>query len=74
VSHPLWTERADDWRDRTTVPVPVAGALLDLCRNSAYTAAKAGEIPTIILGNRLVVPVAPLRRLLGELPPLEVQS
>jgi hypothetical protein len=64
-------EVPDDWRDRTTVTVPVAGATLGLCRGSAYTAAAAGEIPTIRIGARIVVPVAGLRRLLGELPPLE---
>ncbi|MBF6557037.1 MAG: DNA-binding protein [Acidimicrobiales bacterium] len=57
-----------DWRSQTTVTVPVAGAILGLCRNSAYSAASSGQIPTIALGARLVVPVAPLRRMLGELP------
>lgn len=58
-----------DWRSLTTVDVPVAGAILaGLCRNSAYAAAKRGDIPTIALGARIVVPVAALRRLIGELP------
>jgi len=59
----------DNWRDQTTVSVPVAGMIAgDLCRNSSYAAAARGDLPTIRLGRRLVVPVAPLRRLLGELP------
>ncbi len=57
-----------EWRDRTTVTVSEAGELLGLSRNSAYQAASAGEIPVIALGHRLVVPVAKLRRMLGELP------
>ncbi len=58
-----------DWRDRVTIQIPQAGSLLGgLCRNSSYAAAKRGDIPTIQLGARRVVPVAKLRRLLGELP------
>ncbi|MGA8724142.1 MAG: hypothetical protein WB565_03820 [Acidimicrobiales bacterium] len=56
-----------DWRSRTTVDVPTAGLIVgDLCRNSAYAAAARGDLPTIRLGRRLVVPVAQLRRMLGE--------
>lgn len=39
-----------------TYSVPVAGALLGLSRNSAYTAAQKGEIPTIRIGGKLLVP------------------
>ena len=58
-------ERA--WREETTISVPRAGRVLGVGRNSAYGAAQAGEIPTIRIGGRLVVPVAALRRKLGEL-------
>lgn len=62
-------EVAPDWRDQTSVSVPHAGKILaDLSKNGSYDAAKRGDIPTIRLGRRLVVPVAPLRRMLGELP------
>jgi hypothetical protein len=61
------TEIPADWRERTTVNVPVAGRILaDLCRNTSYAAAR-GDLPTIRLGARTVVPVAKLRRMLGEL-------
>lgn len=50
---------------RLIVTVPEAGALLGLSRNSAYDAAKRGEIPTLKLGNRLVVPVPRLLELVG---------
>jgi hypothetical protein len=49
------------------VSVPVAGRLLDLSRQGAFNAAKRGDLPVIRIGRRLVVPVAKLRRLLGEL-------
>ena len=48
-----------------TTTVPLAGAALGLSRNKAYEAAKRGEIPTLKFGKRLVVPTAPLRRMLG---------
>jgi len=40
--------------------------LLRVSRGSAYAAAKKGEIPTIRIGRRLLVPLAALDRLLGE--------
>jgi hypothetical protein len=60
-----------DWRERSTVSVPVGGAILaDLSRQGSYDAAARGELPTLRIGRKLVVLVVPLRRLLGELPPL----
>jgi hypothetical protein len=50
---------------RPTISVPQAGALLDLPRNSAYEAARRGDIPTIRVGRLLKVPTAPLRKMLG---------
>jgi len=48
-----------------TVPLwPVAGEACGLSRNGAYDAARRGEIPTIRLGRKIVVPTAALRRLL----------
>ena len=45
--------------------IPIAGKLLGLSRNKAYEAASRGEIPTLRFGKRIVVPTAPLRRMLG---------
>ncbi len=56
----------EDWRLRAVISVEEGGAVLDLSRNSAYKAAKNGELPVLRLGGRLVVPVAKLRQLLGE--------
>lgn len=43
-----------------------AASLLRISRNSAYEAARRGEIPTIRLGRRLLVPRAALERLLEQ--------
>jgi hypothetical protein len=51
-----------------TVTVPIAGKLLGLSRNAAYAAAASGQIPTLRFGRRIVVPTAPLRRMLGLTP------
>jgi hypothetical protein len=51
---------------RATISVPEAGSVFfGLARNAAYTAAKCGDIQTIRVGGRLVVPVAPLAEKLG---------
>ncbi len=52
-------------QDRPTIPVwPDAGKALGLSRSATYQAAAVGEIPTIRLGRRIVVPTAALRRML----------
>jgi excisionase family DNA binding protein len=50
--------------DQLVYTVPEAGAMLGLSRNGAYEAAKRGEIPTIRIGARLVVPKIAFHRLL----------
>jgi len=49
-----------------TISVPEAGRRLGIGRNSAYEAARNGEIPNIRVGRRVVVPLAALERLLKE--------
>ena len=52
---------------RPTISVPEAGEMLGIGRNSAYEAARRGDIPTIRIGKLLRVPWIPLQRLLrGE--------
>lgn len=41
--------------------------MLGVGRASAYAAAGTGDLPVIRVGRRLLVPVAALRRMLGEL-------
>jgi excisionase family DNA binding protein len=51
--------------ERRTIDVPEAGRILGLSRNAAYDAAARGDIPTIRIGKRLLVPKAALDRMLG---------
>lgn len=62
------TARVTDW---TAVPivldVPAAGRLLGLGKNAAYQAIAAGELPSLRIGRRVLVPRDRLRALLeGE--------
>jgi excisionase family DNA binding protein len=49
-----------------TLSVEEAGRLLGIGRGLAYEAARSGQIPTIRLGRRLLVPRGRLLELLGE--------
>ncbi|WIB68070.1 helix-turn-helix domain-containing protein [Curtobacterium sp. MCBD17_035] len=56
----------DDIRDHATIALwPDAGVLLGLSKNSTYAGARSGEIPTIRIGSRYLVPVRPFLRLVG---------
>lgn len=49
-----------------TVSVPDAGRLFfNLARNASYDAAKRGDIPTVKIGGKIMVPVAPVAAKLG---------
>lgn len=50
--------------NRPTMSVPEAGKLLGLSRGSAYQAARRGDLPTLRVGRRLLVPTDALRALL----------
>jgi excisionase family DNA binding protein len=49
-----------------TIKVEQAAMLLGISRSAAYRAAKAGQLQTLRMGRRLLVPTAPLLRLLGR--------
>ena len=51
--------------ERLTYDVVEAGRLLGLGRNASYEAAKTGQIPTIRIGKRRLVPKAALDRMLN---------
>jgi excisionase family DNA binding protein len=51
--------------DPLTLTVEEAGRLLGVSRGAAYRAAACGQIPTIRVGRRLLVPTARLHQLLG---------
>jgi hypothetical protein len=54
-----------DPQQRPTITVPEAGQLIGLSRPSAYEAARRGDIPTLKIGRRRVVPTARLLEMLG---------
>jgi excisionase family DNA binding protein len=53
-------------RDRQTYNVDEAAKLLGVGRNQAYEAAKTGQLPTIKIGKRILVPRAALERMLAK--------
>lgn len=50
---------------RKTYTVDQAAELLGIGRNTAYEAVRRGEIPTIKIGRRLLVPRTALERMLA---------
>jgi len=50
--------------ERKTVTITEAAKALGIGRNAGYQAAHRGEIPTIKIGKRILVPIAALDRLL----------
>ncbi len=55
--------------ERLTISLDDAGRRLGISRNSAYKAAGRGDIPTIRIGRRLLVPRAAFERLFDPPPP-----
>ena len=51
-------------QEKATITVAEAGRRLGIGRNSAYEAARRGDIPAIRLGKRLVVPLRAFERML----------
>jgi excisionase family DNA binding protein len=49
-----------------TISVEHAAELLGVSRSAAYRAARAGQLVTFRVGRRLLVPTAPLLRMLGR--------
>lgn len=56
----------DDIRSRPSLTVPEAGRVLGLGQVAAYRAVRNGDIPSIRIGARIVVPTPRLLALLGE--------
>lgn len=51
--------------EKQTYTVPEAATALGIGRSAAYEAARTGQIPTIRIGKRILVPVAALERMLS---------
>jgi excisionase family DNA binding protein len=65
VAESFSVERDSECR---TVSVEDAGRILGISRGTAFKAAATGDLPTIRIGKRLLVPRAALDRLLAEEP------
>lgn len=57
---PLWSKEKPNW-----------AGLAGVSKWTAYAAARSKQVKTTRAGRQIVVPVPPLRRQLGDLPPLK---
>jgi len=53
---------------RLTMTVPEAGEILGLGRTAAYEAARTGQLPTLRIGHRLLVPLGAMEKMLSVRP------
>ena len=51
---------------RRTYTVPEVAEILGIGRNTAYESCRAGEIPTLKIGGRILVPRAAIDELLAK--------
>jgi excisionase family DNA binding protein len=72
VARPTADDDIDDQQeqrltdDRLTWTVPEAARLLGISKDSAYEAARRGDLPVRVIGRRMLVPRSALLRLLDE--------
>jgi excisionase family DNA binding protein len=55
--------------ERKTCSVEEAAKILGISRNTAYDAVRSGQVPTVKIGRRLLVPRAALERMLENAAP-----
>jgi excisionase family DNA binding protein len=55
-----------DPRLPAVLTVPEAARLLRISRGAAYEAVRMGQIPSVRIGRRVLIPTALLLRMLGE--------
>ena len=55
----------ENWVQQPTLSVSEAASVLGLSRNSVYAAIRSGEVPSIRVGRRFLVPTALLAEMLG---------
>lgn len=53
-----------DLEGRATITVDEAARLIGIGRSAGYQAVASGDLPSIKIGRRIVIPVAPLLRML----------
>lgn len=51
---------------RLTLSIAEAALHLGVSKNSVYAAARTGQLPTIVIGRRILVPVKALEKLLED--------
>jgi excisionase family DNA binding protein len=61
-------ERTGDWTRRATLSVDETAGVLGISRGSVYAGIRAGDVPSIRVGRRFLVPTALLAELLGLSP------
>jgi excisionase family DNA binding protein len=62
-----------DPSDKPTMTVEEVALVLGISRASAYQAVRTGEVPSVRIGHRIVIPTAAVRRILevdGDTRPL----
>lgn len=59
------TLTTDEIRTRDVITVDELGELLGVSRGSAYKAVQTGEVKSLKIGRRILIPVRPLLALLG---------
>jgi excisionase family DNA binding protein len=59
--------------DRPTLTVEEGRALLGIGRSAMYDAIERGDVPSIRIGRRIVIPTAALRRMLQLDEPVTAQ-
>ena len=75
VSYGSTSNTVTEYRmERWTYTIPETARILGIGRSAAYEAANRGEIPTIRIGKRILVPIEALKRRLsaGRTPPESV--
>ena len=53
-----------------TIKIEEAAKILGISRNTAYEAVKSGQLPTVKIGRRFLVPKAALERMLESAVPV----
>ena len=57
----------NDLHDRPTVTVTEAAQALGISRAHAYNSVRSGDLPSLRVGDRLLIPTRPLLQMLGAL-------
>ncbi|HMS24200.1 MAG TPA: helix-turn-helix domain-containing protein [Acidimicrobiia bacterium] len=60
------TRSISDWETRTVLSIEEVALILGLGRSATYESARRGELPTLRLGRRVLVPVAAFSKWLEQ--------